>query len=149
MILDTNDRDNAMLAWLESERLLSPYGLSIVRAAAFSDMGSDHDAIATAQDLLSDVDDIGADCVSAWVRGWDCAARWVASDIDPAGFSPLSGEWAGESITELIGDLLDRCERYTEDDDTICAAYEAGYGAVRDAWHHGVPMFHGDAECAF
>lgn len=131
MILNNETRDAAMLAWLESERLLSPYGLSIVRAAAVSDMGRDHDAIATAQDLLSDVDDIGADCVSAWVRGWDCAAGWVASDIDPAGFSPLSGEWAGESIPELLGDLLRDAEGI--DADNVCDAYMAGFDAATTA----------------
>lgn len=35
---------------------------------------------------------------------------------------PLSGEWAGESIPELLGDLL------TDDNwDDICDAYEQGY----------------------
>ena len=35
---------------------------------------------------------------------------------------PLSGEWAGESITELLGDLLDE-----EDNDGIMEAYEDGF----------------------
>ena len=140
MILNRTDRDAAMVRWLRREYLLSPFGIDAVRNAA-------HPA-GTAMDMLEDADPVGAAALSAWSRGWDRAADTVASDIEPAE-SPLSGEWAGESITELIGDLLDRCERYTDDDDTIVSAYESGYGAVRDAWHHGVPMFHGDAECAF
>jgi hypothetical protein len=44
---------------------------------------------------------------------------------------PLSGEWAGESIPELIGDLLAK----TTDDEhghEICMAYEDGYSEGYD-----------------
>lgn len=52
--------------------------------------------------------------------------------------SPLSGEWAGESIPELLGDLIDESEGLvgSGDDlddasDAICDAYEA---AFEKAW---------------
>lgn len=46
--------------------------------------------------------------------------------------SPLSGEWAGESITELLGDLLDAAERLTgveiaDSISEICDEYLKGY----------------------
>ena len=45
--------------------------------------------------------------------------------------SPLSGEWAGESMTELIGDLIAKAG-----DDEHCfevvTAYEDGYSAGYD-----------------
>ena len=43
--------------------------------------------------------------------------------------SPLSGEWAGESIKELLGDLLTGND---EDDQAILEIYEAGF---MDAWY--------------
>ena len=43
--------------------------------------------------------------------------------------APLSGEWAGESISELLGDLIDDAE--TADlIDTVCIHYENGYMAA-------------------
>lgn len=52
--------------------------------------------------------------------------------------APLSGEWAGESIPELLGDLIDAAERYAGDSADIgeiqselCDSYEEGY---RDAF---------------
>jgi hypothetical protein len=47
----------------------------------------------------------------------------------------LSGEWAGESITELIGDLLDNDEDTNNGDDNICEAYE---NAATDAFWNEV-----------
>jgi hypothetical protein len=46
--------------------------------------------------------------------------------------APLSGEWAGESITELLGDLIAQAEKLVGEPDTglqqdICDNYEAGY----------------------
>jgi hypothetical protein len=45
--------------------------------------------------------------------------------------SPLSGEWAGESITELLGDLISRAEELSGEDSEIaqdiCDNYETGY----------------------
>lgn len=43
--------------------------------------------------------------------------------------SPLSGEWAGESIPELLGDLMDEDESNL---DEICDAYEEGYNNAFD-----------------
>lgn len=40
--------------------------------------------------------------------------------------SPLSGEWAGESIKELLGDLCDDDEIITY----LCDEYEDGYESV-------------------
>lgn len=45
---------------------------------------------------------------------------------------PLSGEWAGESSTELIGDLLDCAGNDHEECDAIAEAYEQGY---REGWY--------------
>jgi hypothetical protein len=45
--------------------------------------------------------------------------------------SPLSGEWAGESITELLGDLLAKAEELLGEDSEIAQEildnYETGY----------------------
>lgn len=41
--------------------------------------------------------------------------------------APLSGEWAGESIRELVGDLIDAEPEF---EDEICDAYEEGYYAA-------------------
>jgi hypothetical protein len=46
----------------------------------------------------------------------------------------LSGEWAGESITELIGDLLDEVSE--NDNDAICDAYEEGFAQGWNAIVH-------------
>jgi hypothetical protein len=40
--------------------------------------------------------------------------------------SPLSGEWAGESLNELLGDLLALAEN-DEHQHEVCEAYEDGY----------------------
>ena len=45
--------------------------------------------------------------------------------------SPLSGEWAGESIAELLGDLISKAEKLSGEDSEIaqdiCDNYETGY----------------------
>ncbi len=45
--------------------------------------------------------------------------------------APLSGEWAGESVRELLGDLIDAFMRLGEEEesacDVVCVAYETGY----------------------
>ena len=41
--------------------------------------------------------------------------------------SPLSGEWAGESVTELLGDLFLNFTDFSNNIDELCDAYEAGY----------------------
>ena len=46
--------------------------------------------------------------------------------------SPLSGEWAGESIPELLGDLIKKAEKLIGEPDEgmtqdICDNYETGY----------------------
>lgn len=41
--------------------------------------------------------------------------------------APLSGEWAGESIPELLGDLFDVYEDGESNESDLCDAYEAGY----------------------
>jgi hypothetical protein len=44
--------------------------------------------------------------------------------------SPLSGEWSGESVRELLGDILDAVgDEYADD---VCDAYETGYAGVFD-----------------
>ena len=52
-------------------------------------------------------------------RGEDAASTWDGVSEAPCF---LSGEWAGESIPELLGDVLD--SRLEEDYAAICAAYE-------------------------
>jgi len=44
---------------------------------------------------------------------------------------PLSGEWAGESITELLGDLITLAEN-DEHAHEVCVAYEDGYSLGYD-----------------
>lgn len=45
--------------------------------------------------------------------------------------SPLSGEWAGESVQELLGDLIEMAVRVMvyewNADEVVCDAYESGY----------------------
>lgn len=41
--------------------------------------------------------------------------------------APLSGEWAGESITDLLGDLFINFIDGTDNINDLCDAYEAGY----------------------
>lgn len=49
-------------------------------------------------------------------------------DNDYRNEAPLSGEWAGESINELLGDLLSNILAYGDDFyDEVCVAYEEGY----------------------
>lgn len=47
--------------------------------------------------------------------------------------APLSGEWAGESIPELLGDLLDTYEDGESNEDDLCVAYEAGYQKAQES----------------
>lgn len=54
--------------------------------------------------------------------------------------APLSGQWAGESVQELLGDLIRTSETIfnTEDDvfwfsEELCESYESGY---HEGWHH-------------
>ena len=58
--------------------------------------------------------------------------------------APLSGEWAGESVQELLGDLIRTIEELVERGETItddvnwfindlCDSYESGY---HHGWHH-------------
>lgn len=61
----------------------------------------------------------------AFARG-EQAGVYDAQSLAEKNLAPLSGEWAGESIVELIGDLIENAE----DDDhvtEICDAYEEGY----------------------
>ena len=45
--------------------------------------------------------------------------------------SPLSGEWAGESVPEILGDLIDALVRLGESEndaqDIVCDEFESGY----------------------
>jgi hypothetical protein len=44
---------------------------------------------------------------------------------------PLGGEWAGESLNELLGDLLALAENQEHEHET-CVAYEDGYSRGYD-----------------
>ena len=46
--------------------------------------------------------------------------------------APLSGEWAGESIPELLGDLFDVYEDGESNESDLCDAYEQGYNKAHD-----------------
>jgi len=69
-------------------------------------------------------------CVESHARGF---ARGRADRIDGPfpNLSPLSGEWAGESVPELLGDLVADVIRFGVDEcdafDAVCDAYESGY----------------------
>jgi hypothetical protein len=47
--------------------------------------------------------------------------------------APLSGQWAGESITDLLGDLFENFEDGTDNIQELCDSYEAGYSS---AWEN-------------
>ena len=60
------------------------------------------------------------------------------SDIDAPflpEWSPLSGEWAGESISELLGDLLDVASAISDDDYGWAAITDAYETAALDAYY--------------
>jgi hypothetical protein len=66
----------------------------------------------------------------AFERGYKRGYGEYADDAPKNDF-PLSGEWADESMSELIGDLL----ALTTDDEhghEICMAYEDGYSEGYD-----------------
>lgn len=80
----------------------------------------------------------------AYRRGYDrgMAERRAGYDRND---SPLSGEWAGESIPELLGDLIQEGETLADalsgsDDEVnpndiegmVCDEYEAGYWRAFD-----------------
>jgi len=59
----------------------------------------------------------------AYTRGY--AHGWQDMNEGYYNEAPLSGEWAGMSITEIIGDLIDEAgDEYSQD---ICDEYERGY----------------------
>ncbi len=62
---------------------------------------------------------------AAYERGLERGKADKASDF--YNDSPLSGEWAGESIPELLGDLFDVYEDGDSNEPDLCDAYEAGY----------------------
>ena len=67
--------------------------------------------------------DIENEVKRAWIRGFK---RGFADETSGgATTSPLSGEWAGESIPELLGDLLAIVTG--EEFEDILNAYEEGY----------------------
>lgn len=65
--------------------------------------------------------------VRAYERGLARGSNDLAYGIHTD--SPLSGEWAGESIPELLGDILNEIEE--QDRDVVCSDlfenYEEGY----------------------
>ena len=67
-------------------------------------------------------------------------ASWIETDSDVEMPACLSGEWAGESITELIGDLLDKVyeEGFAQSWNAvaICDAYEEGFAQGWNAIVH-------------
>lgn len=72
---------------------------------------------------------------------WDTARRRGADHfaaVGPRESGCLSGEWAGESVAELLGDLIDQAETLYGQEwvagdlaSEICAEFEAGY---ENAW---------------
>ena len=54
-------------------------------------------------------------------RGYECARSDALYGY--WNDSPLSGEWAGGSVPELLGDLIESDDDY----EIICEAYESGY----------------------
>ena len=73
-------------------------------------------------------------CGLAWQRGNE---RGRADEcMNYYNDSPLSGEWAGESVSELLGDLIGRADMDPADEDTLDVInetihhYEDGYNAA-------------------
>lgn len=83
-------------------------------------------------------------CAAAYQRGYerglgDNESRYYDE-------SPLSGEWAGYSVRELLGDLLDAAERdwQSETDSTECELY-ADYDEISEHYLQGYrAAFHDD-----
>jgi hypothetical protein len=67
---------------------------------------------------------------NAEARGYERGANDALALAEKNDF-PLSGEWAGESMTELIGDLVAKAEN-DEHGHEICMAYEEGYSLGYD-----------------
>lgn len=89
-------------------------------------------------------------CADAWQRGYERGQ--VDEQAGCYNDSPLSGEWAGESVTDLLGDLIDAAAdewefvrdggdgsaQYCHDlvvyrgriEDELCDHYEQGYQAA-------------------
>lgn len=59
-------------------------------------------------------------------RGRLRAENELLNGADCANPSPLSGEWAGESVLDLVGDLI-RMNGGEDAWDEVCEAYEVGY----------------------
>jgi hypothetical protein len=66
----------------------------------------------------------------AYARGFSRGANDALALAEKNDY-PLSGEWAGESITELLGDLITLAEN-DEHAHEVCMAYEDGYSLGYD-----------------
>jgi hypothetical protein len=73
----------------------------------------------------------------AYWRGYE-RGRADATEIGERNPAPLSGEWGGESIPELLGDLYKGCDPNMEDIiiDNLCDSYERGYDDGYDKVHY-------------
>lgn len=73
----------------------------------------------------------------AYWRGYE-RGRADALEMGERNPAPLSGEWAGESIPELLGDLYKGCNPDMEDQiiDNLCDSYERGYDDGYDKVHY-------------
>jgi hypothetical protein len=75
-------------------------------------------------------------CSEARQRGFDRGCNDKANGY--RNDSPLSGEWAGESINELLGDLIEIALKVAPNEDeneivmAICDDYEEGYTEGND-----------------
>lgn len=74
---------------------------------------------------------------TAYERGYSRGIEDGANDIYNE--APLSGEWAGDSIEELLGDLIDKADQMNRSGDDfyeiyneILDSYEEGYFAGND-----------------
>ena len=77
---------------------------------------------------------------TAYERGYTRGINDGANDIYNE--APLSGEWAGESIEELLGDLIRRADRMDRSGDDF---YEI-YNEILDSYEKGYRDAHFDKE---
>lgn len=63
--------------------------------------------------------DRGINAAEEFIASWSDYGDMGNRDAEPPSW--LSGEWAGESISELLGDLI---EKDPDSEDEICDAYE-------------------------
>lgn len=86
-------------------------------------------------------DKYGAVLDKAYARGYERGLYDKESGY--TNDNPLSGEWAGESVNELLGDIIKQADKLLEEmgeqedgyaEEEVCAQYETGYQDGNGRW---------------